>query len=586
VIYKFGSHICPSAILGGWRNIEATYKSQETKERSEVSNVIAEAIREATASSFSASGGVSGAYKAVSGSASASGGRSSDSSSDSSSTNGASTDTAQASKTTNIQVQQAWKGGSSGTDPEAWRRSLDYSLNSNWKVIDHELPKCIGIWQFVGDTFTRDGLCNAWLEIYLGGGPFDKVSQFIEDETRDKVCKSTRNMAELRTAVQELLRLQTAGEARLAKERCDNSKDFQQFRLVPTTLRDANQARARLRGVRLFSNGVIAANLIITSSLGKEDGDYLFNGFAPLILNLPARVSVTEFAFLLSPNIANKGQDPVAFELYGFDDPLGASNLLLKFKMDDVTKKITSEPTPVRQAWSPSLGLIGGAAGYAWNDQQGLCQKRVASATCGSVDCKILGTFGVLNYAEATSFCSGETCTASDANKCCSDGRYAQTFVIEMTQSLTGHEQTSSAIAVKLKGLTIEGIPYDSKNNPSADAGNLDGNSGYFYLTGASDFWSTTRRVKMGVPGPGNPKIRITEICIWLTGVSTFSDPNNGNSLIENQRNTVLGLTSLKILNDEGPNTLVIADLAGWRRQAEPLKNARVTLEQCQSVTA
>ncbi|CAE7460716.1 unnamed protein product [Symbiodinium sp. CCMP2592] len=373
LIHKFGSHVCPSAILGGWRNIEATYKSQESKERSEVSNVISEAIREAASSSWSASGGVSGAYKFISGSVSASGGSSSSSGSDNSNTGGSSQDTATASKTTNIQVQQSWKGGSSGTSPEDWRRSLDSSLNSNWKVIDHELPKCIGIWWFVSDDFTRNGLCNAWLQVYLDGGPFQNVAQFIEESVRDKACESTRNMALLRNDVQELLRLETAGNVRLLKQRCERNQDFKQFKLKVTTRRGDAATQARLGGVRFASEGVTRIPTSISDK--AADGDYLISNSGFLLISFDAPVSVTDFSFLLTQTIANAHEDPVAFRLYGHDGT-NPDALLLDFEMDDPTKQITSVPTSVRQAWSPWLGLLGGAEGYSWNDEQGICQKK------------------------------------------------------------------------------------------------------------------------------------------------------------------------------------------------------------------
>jgi len=426
---------------------------------------------------------------------------------------------------------------------------LDSSLNSNWKVIDHELPKCIGIWRFVGDDFTRKGLCNAWLQVYLDGGPFQNVAQLIEEKTRDEACESTRNMANLRRDLQELLRLETAGDVRELKDRCDNSKDFQQFRLVPTALRADAATQARLRGVRLSSEGVIREPTDIGSGKDDASGEYVFSNEHPMTMSFALPVSVTDFSFQLSSNTANAGEDPVAFELHGLD---GTTNtLLLDFKMDDVTKQITSLPTSVRRAWSPGLGLIGGAEGFSWNDERGLCQRR---AKCFSIDCRLVGPFGFVNPKEAQSFCSGDTCADADREKCCSDAQYSTRFTLVMTQTLPPDSYTFTAIAAKLKGVTSAGVQYDSKNWTNMP----DLAEGYFFLTNPEYTWRGTRSVPLLVPG--NQKIKITQLCLSLT---RFAQNNNDLA----RRASTLDLASVKIVNNEGPRPVEVLQLTGWTRQ-------------------
>ncbi|OLP76286.1 hypothetical protein AK812_SmicGene43799 [Symbiodinium microadriaticum] len=165
-------------------------------------------------------------------------------------------------------------------------------------------------------------------------------------------------------------------------------------------------------------------------------------------------------------------------------------------------------------------------------------------AKCGSIDCRLIGPFGSVNPREASSFCAGEVCTAEDREKCCSDARYSKRFMLVMAQP----SRTTTASTARVKGLTVAGDDYDTDtiftpNNP-------------FYITRADQWWQGQLTVPLVVPG--NEEIRITQLCLTMTHVS---------SKITAIAGSVLHLSSVKVLNTEGSKSVEIAELTGWAQQ-------------------
>lgn len=151
---RFGDHLCPQVLLGGWWRITASYQSTKFQSRIDVSNIASEAIEQshsqAQQSSVSAGGGGGGTGFSVDVHASSSWGASSGDHSKKSSSMGLRHVNQTALEDSQVAVAHTWKGGSSGCSPANWRRSLDESTNSNWKVIDRHVDHCFPIWEWGG----------------------------------------------------------------------------------------------------------------------------------------------------------------------------------------------------------------------------------------------------------------------------------------------------------------------------------------------------------------------------------------------------------------------------------------------------
>ncbi|CAE7247405.1 unnamed protein product [Symbiodinium sp. CCMP2592] len=151
---RFGDHVCPQVLLGGWWRITASYQSTKFQSRIDVSNIASEAIEQshsqAQQSSVSAGGGGGRTGFSVDVHASSSWGTSSSDSSQKSSSIGLRHVNQTALEDSQVAVAHTWKGGSSGCSPADWRRSLDESTNSNWKVIDRHVDHCFPLWEWGG----------------------------------------------------------------------------------------------------------------------------------------------------------------------------------------------------------------------------------------------------------------------------------------------------------------------------------------------------------------------------------------------------------------------------------------------------
>jgi len=163
-LFRFGSHICPRVMLGGWWRITSTVTSSASTDSIAVKQLASETIEETMAKEreievqASASGwgvSVSGGYKKTD----------KQSSSDSKSkSEGESQAKRQARESSVIEVHQEWKGGCSGMGPERWRESLKGERNSNWKLVDRYLDHCVGLWTFAPPRLqpAARSLCIEW----------------------------------------------------------------------------------------------------------------------------------------------------------------------------------------------------------------------------------------------------------------------------------------------------------------------------------------------------------------------------------------------------------------------------------------
>ncbi|CAE8632281.1 unnamed protein product [Polarella glacialis] len=282
-LYNFGTHVCPQALLGGWWRLTASYVSTESHDMVEVEDVTSLAIEDRKSRSHSLSGSVSG------GGAAASGGQSSGTSSDSTRalTDGERTALQNAAKTATINVEQSWKGGASGTTPELWRKSLDYSLSSNWKTIDRSVEKCIGVWSFVEDNYTADALCHGWVHMYLTGLGLD--SSLAKPEAIARACSSAFYMNILRVSALETQKAQEAAKDRYDSQQCLLHRSFSYFKFSPTQLRANRQqpfSRIRSMSFRFMGQAVSIEHadfLYMAANSSADSSPYqLVSGLGPI----------------------------------------------------------------------------------------------------------------------------------------------------------------------------------------------------------------------------------------------------------------------------------------------------------------
>eukprot|EP00928_Gymnodinium_smaydae_P096513 TRINITY_DN8543_c1_g4_i1.p1 TRINITY_DN8543_c1_g4~~TRINITY_DN8543_c1_g4_i1.p1 ORF type:complete len:1789 (+),score=267.48 TRINITY_DN8543_c1_g4_i1:101-5467(+) len=184
LISKFGSHVCPQAVLGGWWRITALLKSKSATTAVDASKAASSAISSAASSSSGVSVGASfgGATLGVDSSKSESSG---DAESSESASGSASQDQ---SENFDMEVNQSWRGGSSGVSLKEWRESLSKSRNSNLKIIDRSIDRCVGVWNFMADNYSACAVCRTWLEMFMVELGLD-TSDVSKDELA-KTCQS------------------------------------------------------------------------------------------------------------------------------------------------------------------------------------------------------------------------------------------------------------------------------------------------------------------------------------------------------------------------------------------------------------
>ncbi|CAE7237135.1 unnamed protein product [Symbiodinium sp. CCMP2592] len=162
IFFKFGTHVCPQVVLGGWWRLAASYRSVSKQKQVDKSNILTQALNDAEAKASFAKASVSGSFGGFSGSAAVEGHKTATEAAETSKTNSNRDVKKDAYSEAHIEVSQAWRGGASGTPPVDWRRSLDDTMNSNWRVIDREFSRCVGVWSWANsDDLNLYGVaCN------------------------------------------------------------------------------------------------------------------------------------------------------------------------------------------------------------------------------------------------------------------------------------------------------------------------------------------------------------------------------------------------------------------------------------------
>ncbi|CAJ1408784.1 unnamed protein product [Effrenium voratum] len=192
LIYDYGTHICPKVTLGAWWRITARYVSTVDQERLDVEQAATSYITKAEAESWAYDASAAGSYRGVSGGASAGQGSSGGKGKGSNSTSGAKEETLIAMKNATMNVEQVWQGGAEGVSPLDWRRSLDENFNSNWKVIERDLTRCVGLWMYVEDPYLSQALCSTWVSKLLQS--YNLTSDSVPLQLQTAACTTTRNM--------------------------------------------------------------------------------------------------------------------------------------------------------------------------------------------------------------------------------------------------------------------------------------------------------------------------------------------------------------------------------------------------------
>ncbi|CAE7411850.1 unnamed protein product [Symbiodinium natans] len=518
LIYKFGSHVCMDAVLGGYWRIDAKYQSTTTKDRVQVDNIVSKAITQAESDSwsFGISASVATADNA-SGAASGGAGSSSDNSGSTDNTNGNSQASGTESKDTKLTIEQSWKGGAAGTNPGDWRKSLAAAFSSNWRVIDHVLPKCVGIWEFVDDDATKTALCNGWLDLYLDG-PTKSITSRINDTVREKACESTLNMNALRTQAQNLIRLETDARDRLERQRCAEDKVFSRFWIKADKVRNGGTA-AELAGIRFGLNK--------ETSLSTTAQMYSFyTGTPSIVAGFPndAKQSITDFSYKLSA--AGSSKDPIQFTIYGQEDA-GPTVKLLTYQMDPDIQLLTNisdgQTNFYRQAYSEWIPVQGASKGFIWDETEEVCRPKrcfctdkdgkvqpgnpgpICTSPDGSLDCDTccptadrqkcgesdlaaqcpsLGkNYKLLDPNTRFEPCRAGKCTIDvDGFKCCRDVTYAKSFNVEIRTPKGNDCGTDSTVQVRMNVATPDGTIYlggwshdlGIRKGPNFDQGMID----------------------------------------------------------------------------------------------------------------
>lgn len=105
-------------------------------------------------------------------------------------------------KTSSTNIYQEWKGGMSGATELQWRTSLSAHTNSNWRIIDHYIDSCRGIWRWVeNDPKLKEQICGVWMTTFLDnmGIPLEEAKVATTSS-----CQGNGNMQEFKKAVESL----------------------------------------------------------------------------------------------------------------------------------------------------------------------------------------------------------------------------------------------------------------------------------------------------------------------------------------------------------------------------------------------
>eukprot|EP00439_Symbiodinium_sp_Y106_P029189 s4922_g3.t1 len=192
LMYDFGSHICPHVTLGGWWRVTANYASTVNQEKIDVERATSEAMEKARAEAWGLNANAAGTRNGVSGGAAGGGGRASGDHESHNDSSGNKDVQQQAMKNATMQIEQTWKGGAPGVSPSDWRRSLDFSMSSSWKVIQRDLTRCIGVWSFVDDPDLADALCARWIQLFMQAQNLTRTQ--VPLKIQQAACSTTQNM--------------------------------------------------------------------------------------------------------------------------------------------------------------------------------------------------------------------------------------------------------------------------------------------------------------------------------------------------------------------------------------------------------
>eukprot|EP00928_Gymnodinium_smaydae_P057382 TRINITY_DN4062_c0_g6_i1.p1 TRINITY_DN4062_c0_g6~~TRINITY_DN4062_c0_g6_i1.p1 ORF type:complete len:1846 (-),score=225.98 TRINITY_DN4062_c0_g6_i1:77-5614(-) len=238
LLTRFGSHVCPQAVLGGWWKITADLSSKSTMSATEASQAAARAI--ASAASSKSEGSLSGGFGGISGGMSASESEKEEEAESSESASSTASENKESSF--NMQVNQTWRGGSSGLSLGEWRQSLTRSRSSEWKVIDRTVDKCIGVWTFMADNYSACAVCEVWLELFLAEIGVDKVG--VSKRELKEACQSDGLMHGLISKAMSSQATKKRAENEWKANRCSADKAFKEFVFMPGEIEGAKNDHA------------------------------------------------------------------------------------------------------------------------------------------------------------------------------------------------------------------------------------------------------------------------------------------------------------------------------------------------------
>ena len=223
LLYNYGSHVCPHVTMGGWWRITANYASTVSQQRLQVEVATAQAMEKARAEAWGVDATAAGS-KPGTASGGASGGTSHSKGSDdkSHSSDGSKDAELSAMKNATMQIEQTWKGGAPGVAPQDWRRSLDESMSSNWKAIQRDLTRCIGIWSFVKDPKLGEALCEAWVASFLKAQRLSNTS--VPLVLQQAACSTTKNMQHLISYARNASAWKQKEEQQQGEMRCERAQ--------------------------------------------------------------------------------------------------------------------------------------------------------------------------------------------------------------------------------------------------------------------------------------------------------------------------------------------------------------------------
>lgn len=424
LIFDYGTHICTNALLGGWWRITASFESITDTTYLQAELVTSHAIEQQRSKSSAVEASASAAYSSpeASGAAAASGASNSGSASDQNSANtkGSNFQAQDSNSTSKTEVFQAWKGGSTGVSASDWRKSLDSSLSSNWKVIDRMVGKCTGIWNFVEDPNLATNLCNVWINLYLSG--MGLSASDIDPSVSQAACKNTYHMNLLRSAAVSIMNQKSAAKFAAQKEVCEAGKTFSYYKLTAVRLRDPGNSSTwavSSPSFQFLGATVSMVNVKFSKVSGKVANkvDFLA-GISTFNLSYPTESLLIWWAnatsiitppidamtFLLTSDLRS---NPIQVTLSGVDAQ--GNEFLILSSSDPLDALLNQKPL----GWLSIAGANG--PGCVMDAMQNVCRPK--QCWCTSSGGRQLGTSGVSCPSDGALDCNG-CCGTSQQQSC------------------------------------------------------------------------------------------------------------------------------------------------------------------------